>query len=121
MTLPVFTSSAPGTMSTARQRPDGIRTASPGTSPWARKVIIALSVCGAMPYWRLPTSFCGGEYSSDMGRGGGWEKRAEKSRGSLSDTAHNRRELPARPFVLPRGFLHGFFEPGQVFRPLFVG
>jgi len=56
----VFTSSVSGTISTARQWPDGIRTASPGTSLWARKVIIALSVCGAMPYWRRRHSPNGG-------------------------------------------------------------
>src|SRR6202043_432531 len=85
MTLPVFTSSASGTTSTARQWPDGMRTASPGTSPWARNVIMALSVCGAMPYWRLPTSFCGGEGRRDMGRGGVSKKSSKKAGGTPQD------------------------------------
>src|SRR5262249_59323828 len=114
MTLPVFTSSAPGTMSTARQRPDGIRTASPGTSPWARKVIMALSVCGAMPYWRLPASFFGGGGGGGGGGDGGGEKKSEKSRGGVFDTPPPRGETPAPPSPLPSNFPHPSFSTGPV-------
>ena len=48
---PEFTAKEPGTYGTSTQSPSGIRTWSPGTSVWARKVMKLASVCGAMPNW----------------------------------------------------------------------
>src|SRR5205814_7027029 len=44
---PEFTAKEPGTYGTSTQSPSGIRTWSPGTSVWARKVMKLASVCGA--------------------------------------------------------------------------
>jgi hypothetical protein len=48
---PEFTAKEPGTYGTSTQLPSGIRTWSPGTSLWARKVMKLASVWGAMPNW----------------------------------------------------------------------
>src|SRR5262249_58930315 len=112
MTLPVFTSSASGTMSTARQWPDGMRTASPGTSPWARKVIIALSVCGAMPYWRLAASFFGGGGGEGGGGSRGAQKKFEKNAGRVRRPPPPRGEHGAAGVPPPPIFLQRFFYTG---------
>src|SRR2546426_7949498 len=93
---PEFTAKEPGTYRTSTQSPSGIRTWSPGTSVWARKVMKLASVCGAMPNWFASAATGGVGATRKLNQISG-DAAAKVIIGRPNAAAHSRHDPPATP------------------------